>query len=698
MKLANLLLAEIANRVDALSPAAQAILRPFLRPPIYVDSWFAQQFGLIADAAPSGKKTAAISSDNCSAAKASSYYPRLATEHFNIYYFRINDPAGDLRHAQLALMVASFLEDLYTAETGLLDRFPLPDAGEECNGGDGRVDVYINPHRNSALYAQTIPYHGGCAKTPSYIVLNSMNDLVMFSLPKVSATEGTAMVKAILAHEFMHVLQLAMDRRADCEDTKWFDEATAQWAIDYVDPLSNYEDGFTRLSGRLKRSGVFYTDYLLWDHMAPIEKPGHGGDSQHNGYADYIFFEYLARKYTAATIKKIFDNMAGPTGKASVEAISAALGDKGGFKAVWPEFAATLWNDTQASFLDYWKTTDKFDVGLSTIFSPAAETSFRIRAEERLKTTQIDQKGAGKAKFTLLKNALEFGGDYEIEPRSLYYEHLQFTDPAVHSALFVNPIGNIPAASREFIKVQAWKKLAGQWKPVEDWTAEPYKFFCFDKTDERLEELLIVVSNSEANRGTEKNFRFSHLSPMQLSTSNVGCWQWQGDASVQYTGADGTIETTTATNVTFEITQILPGQLYFETTSGNVKGDRVSPLGECSITETGSQKTIVRNAAMPDGTLAYNSDLDLGFAGGGDVNRKLTDFTGQTELSTVTTFRCPTFETTASGDRTWDWLSIDEPSAIQISPSGNTIEGAITSNTPDGGVSKTTFKFTSKRQ
>ena len=37
---------------------------------------------------------------------------------------------------------------------------------------------------------------------------------------------------------------------------------------------------------------------------------------------------------------------------------------------------------------------------------------------------------------------------------------------------------------------------------------EPYKQFCLDKKDERLEELLIVVSNSEVNRGAELPFRY----------------------------------------------------------------------------------------------------------------------------------------------------------------------------------------------
>src|SRR5205085_4299386 len=141
-------------------------------------------------------------------------------------------------------------------------------------------------------------------------------------------------------------------------------------------------------------------------------------------------------------------------------------------------------------------TQDKYDLGLSTVFTSGAP-EIRRYAADRLKTTDVDQKGAGQAKFILLKNVSTFSGDYEIEPRSFLYEHLKFSDPTVHSVLFVNPIGPVDASSREFIKVQTCKKIAGVWKDLEDWTADHFKSFCLDKQDERIEELLIIVSNSE---------------------------------------------------------------------------------------------------------------------------------------------------------------------------------------------------------
>ena len=80
--------------------------------------------------------------------------------------------------------------------------------------------------------------------------------------------------------------------------------------------------------------------------MASIEKPGLAGNRGMNGYADYIFFQYLARKYDAQTIKAVFD---ASTTRASVEAVEAALAPKGGMRTVWPEFALTLSNSTSST-------------------------------------------------------------------------------------------------------------------------------------------------------------------------------------------------------------------------------------------------------------------------------------------------------------------------------------------------------------
>jgi hypothetical protein len=685
----DLFLSEIRNRINTLSPSAQQILRPFLLPPIYAESWFAQQLGLPA-ATAQNIDGGAGGTVNCSATIAPQLYTRRATAHFNIVTLTLGDPLYDRSTARIAEMATTIAEQVYTAETTLLGRFPLPDTGEGCNGGDGALDIYVTSIADANLHGQAVPYREACAKTPSYMILNrSSANLLRASL--LSPAEGTPTVRAVLAHEFMHVLQFAMDRPNDCNDSKWLDEATAQWAIDYVDSSFNHEDGFIKTSATRKRSGTYFSEYLVTDHTASIENTGPGGNPKANGYADYIFFQFLARKYSPDVIKQIFDANAG--GNRSVESIAAALSSRGGFKNVWPEFATTLWNDTSGAFLDFWKTQDQYDVGLQYVFSPPA-SEFRGRPGPDLKTIEVDQKGEPKAKFILLKNAARFEGGYAIEPRSFYYEHLKFTDETVHSVLFFNPIAVMP--SREFIKVQAWTKIDGQWSGPHDWTGDTHKQFCRDKKDERLEELLLLVSNSEANRGSEQPFELPDNLPLHVSTSNVGCWQWEGNSSTDFTGSDGTVIKTAAAQVLYEVTISLATRMHFEATRGTASASQVTPLGDCTITGTAPQTAITKRP-IPDGTLIYNLDLDLGL--GEPVNRDVLALYGSTTISTTTTFVCPEFNQTTVADQSWPWLPGIMPAAVAVSADGQTIEGQITTPHPGGlGNQTATFKFTAKRE
>ena len=685
----DLLLSEIRNRLNTLSPAAQQILSPFLRPPIYADSWYAQQLGLPA-ATPQNIDAGGTGGNiNCSATIAPQLYTRRSTAHFNVINLTLGDPLYDRLSIRLAELAVAIAEQVYAAETALLGRFPLADTGEGCNGGDGAVDIYITSTAAPNLIAQTVPYRETCANVPSYIFLYHSSDILLRA-GLISPADGAPTVRAVLAHEFMHVLQFAMNRPNDCADSKWFDEATAQWAIDYVDSSFNHEDGFEKQSRTLKRSGTFYSEYLVTDHTASIENTGPGGDPDANGYCDYIFFQFLARKYSPSVMKNIFD--ANAAGNRSVEAIAAGLSSRGGMKNVWPEFAATLWNDYNADVLDFWNTQDQYDLGLQYIYSPQG-SEFRVRSGPDLKTIEVNQQGESRARFILLKNAARFPSGYEIEPRSFYYEHLKFTDPTVHSALFFNPIAALPATHREFIKVQALTKIGGQWNGPLDWTEEVHKQFCLDKKDERLEELIIIVSNSEANRGSEKPFELSDEFPMQVSTSNVGCWKWEGSSSTETLGTDGTAHKATATDVVWEVLTVIPGIIYFETTGGNATGSQTTPLGECSITSGGALRPITKHA-IPDGRLDYSLDLHLGL--GENPDRDVLTASGSTELFTTTIFRCPDFTQTTSGNQSWGWLDHSSTN-LTVSADGQTIEGNISETSPIG-VRKTIFKFTAKRE
>jgi hypothetical protein len=685
----HLLLREVSGQLPTLTPAAQALLAPFLIPPIYAESWYAQQ----QSAAPTGahrpgpaaadrKRAQADITTNCFITQ---FGPATrTTDHFKIWgYFGDGFVGGDDGQPTTETFtdfIASVIEEVYASETTLFQRLPLSDANEPCNGGDGKVDIYLAPiDMSGRSKAQAVPYPNRCEAVPSYLVLNPIAMTIGLGRATVAVPQAKAKRewKSVLAHEFLHVLQNAMDRQAACSDYKWFDEATAVWVMDHVDATGNFEDGGQGVlsPGHARRNARFFSNYLYNDHRVSIENAHPESNPELNGYGDYLFFQYLARTYQATTIKEMFD---ATVSRGSVEAMAAVVDTKpGGMKAIWPAFARTLWNDDVGHVLDDWSRLDAYDFGLAAIYSPSAEAA-QIVASAKLKSLPIDQQGQPRANVKLLKNAL-VTDYYEVQPRSMLYEHLKFSDASVHSVYLFNPIAPLP--DREFIKLQALKKIGGVWQAVEDWTAEPYKQFCLDKADERLEELLLIVSNSEVRPGAEQPLRIPKIAPMRLATSNVGCWQWQGSATSDITDSFFNLSSHASGNVTLAVTAALPGRLQFEPSAGIVQGSSTQTYAGCTTTLAGAPKTVLSGAGG-HGTFDFNLDLDLGFSdlpGAEPPDRKLITLTGSSTLTTTTTMVCPQVSVTNTGDQSWDWLRVDDPSLYTVSADGQVIEGRFTS-------------------
>lgn len=708
------LLRELATTVHTLSQPTQDLLRPFLLPPLYADSWYAQRAGLPAPAAarPQAQRAArSTATVNCEARRLPDFFPRVSTANFNIFYMKSLDPAQDAISAQVVELIASFIEDVYRTETDLLKRFRLADTDEACNGGDGKTDIYYGGFAlfGTGAWTTTYPLPRGsvgvnaCANRPSMVMLNKTSK--EFLAVERSLAQGRGLAKSIVAHELLHVLQFAMERQASCSDTLWFDEATAQWVMDHVVPTIpqgepgefGMEAGAGRVAPNFPKSGPVLADYLFAGHMVPIEKPG--ASVKRNGYADYLFFQFLARTQTPDKIRQIFDAMAG--GLSSVESIAAVVD----MKATWPDFARTLWIGVDDAVLDYWNTEDQYRYGLADVYAQAPTEGIPQDRKDKLKTLQVDQQGRPRATFELLKNAREFEG-YLIHPRSMFYEHLKFSDATVHSVYLSNPVAALP--DREFIKLQALKKIGGRWQAPEDWTGEPFKQFCLDQRDQRIEELLLIVSNSEARRGSEQPFAIPAAFPMQLGTSNVGCWAWTGEATTETTTGppDNVAAIARATDLYFRVAATMPGRITFGTVAGTVSGRHTAtPAEACTLTLDGQTKSLYRglgSESLPaeDGTIDLNLDLDLGFGaiGGDPPNRNLITLNGSSVLTTTSTLVCPGVSQTSEGDQAWTWLSVALNGQFSVSADGQAIQGTRTEQTPSGATIKTTWKFTALRQ
>lgn len=686
----HMLMRDVQTQLPTLSQSTQDILNAFLVPPIYTQSALAQQLGAPLAAA----KQSGI---NCSVAAGPSAYRRVSVATadakftFNVFYFPLH--GGDVDPQQkIAEQIAAVALEVYDAETRLFALFPKSDGGLPCNGGDAGIDIYLTPMNELKLAGQTTAYSAQCSNTASFIQLNLFHPIFFIGTiyPKDDARSA---IKSVVAHELLHVLQFSMSRQASCQDTKWFDEATAEWAMDFVEPkfpqtaigAPGLEDGlFDKVSTSKRRSGQFYAEYLYSGHLHSLEK----GLQRNFGYADYLFFQYLARSQSPAAIKQIYDAMA--AGKDSVEAIGAAVD----MTAIWPEFSKTLWNDVTDHVLDYWQKEDDYDFGLADVFAhPGAVQGAGL---SDLQPLEIDQKGKQDEIFTLLDNALEHSvsGDYEIAPRSMIYEQLKFTDPTVHTATFTNPVAGDP--DNQYVKVWVVKKVGGKWSSPEDWTQQPSKAFCLDKKDERLEQLLVIVSNSEVNPDTEAPYRISLRAPMQVATTNVGCWRWEGTASLTTHSIDGpvTVESATATFDQYRSTvpdlpdaglslgYIVFGTFINSSASYSISGFN-TPLG-CTI--TGSA-----NAAMQpyyNGPVLHtDGDLIVNFGLPDPLHRAVIGG-GRTLITGVAeTYVCSGQTEVITSDKTVQWLALPQPPtevAPTISADGQSFTGRWQRTDADG--------------
>ena len=702
----HLLLRQMATTIASLSPATQDVLRPFLTPPIYPGSWYAGRLGLDAPTAQKQTigKTGAKTEINCTVGITPSLYARVSTAHFNVYYIVFGGAALQEENAAAAAaasLVASLVEEIYDSETALIDpKQRLDDSAEPCNGGDGKYDIYYGPFGLGRIAAWTTGYPlptgstaSACASRPSYMMLNSQ------AIPV--GPGNRLLVKSIVAHEFLHALQFSMNRQASCTDTEWFDEATAQWVMDYVVPTIpqgspgefGAEDGLERVASNYAKSGNVLAEYLYSDHMISIEKAG--VQPKLNGYADYLFFQYLARTSGASKIKAIFDAMA--AGRNSVEAIAAAVD----MKATWPEFAKTLWIGYEEKVLDYWAREDEYRFGLAAVFAQVPTTlSIDQALKDKQKTTPIDQKGGKSAKFDLLAQALDFGASsYELEPRSIFYEHLKASDAAVRAVIFHNPFAGDPAAG--FIKLQALRKVGGKWQAPEDWTNDAFKTMCLDKKDERVDELLLIVSNSQADRAVETPFRFTKDDPMQLITSNVGCWQWKGTASLTTQTVFG-YTTVESFDGAFDRQRVLspdPADMlvgldvFVANMQGTVSYSISGPIIGTNCTLTGSGSGKVRD--LSDGNMIVS------YVGLGAMPLPLDRMTigsGVTNVPAVSiTTRCATgAPSTSAFDKDVHWLSLPTD-GVAISADGLTISGTWT-RTDGEGTKTSVWNFKAVRE
>lgn len=398
-----------------------------------------------------------------------------------------DDSPDALRASALAASVSGII---WPALSGLMKpHLPLSDQAEDCNGGNPNLDIYLVDVSGPSF---TIPY-GGCGAGPAFILL------------KRTAPDP------LLAHEIFHAFQRKFPVRACLSSANyhWWAEGSGKWAEEFVYHGAQLEHKFAQP--------------FLTIPEQPLDL-----DEENHRYGSYLFpFFVHGRTGSPEFVRVAWENC---VGQPALEAVNDAI--PGGFDALWSEFALYNWN---ADPVDDYRKWDSLTMGVSKLITP------------------VEVKLEGRP---------DAADDFAVNlPRvSAMYKHYKFTDDEVRTVAFWNGATKQLSLQDEFKvtspsdtqktkggRVRALIKIRGQAWKIDDWTNRDVVSFCRDTVAERIDELVLIISNSEF---TDRNRKLQHpgLAPV-VWVSNIGCWRWKGDAAFEFT-TDGLTQKITA-NATF---------------------------------------------------------------------------------------------------------------------------------------------------
>jgi hypothetical protein len=385
-----------------LSPATQALLRPFLLPPTHPESALAQPRTGLAAVAPV------------------SWGAVIAEQANAKIWWQTRFPEDEGRARRIAAELDRHIWPKFAGQF----RAPNPDCGAACpdGGGDERVDLYIVPIARSSMRPV-----GAAVMNTGYILLER------------DATFG------VIAHELMHLVQLAYAGDRIYYEYDWLAEATATWAMHFVYPTANNDPDFP-LTNEEHPQAV----NLLRHPQLPLE---HKNDAHE--YGAYLYFLFLN---DPALVQRVWELSAMPDSLAALDLVTRA---RGGFATLWPQF--TLRNLNRPP-LDEYRTQD----GLP--YQAATEA-------------ELAPVGAMELEFAV-------AGVQHLAAR---YHVFDFKDPSIRFISFANPLA---AGGNPGGQLWAVPTIDGKTLPPEDWTSWSRKQFCRDLPGQNLERVVLVVSNS----------------------------------------------------------------------------------------------------------------------------------------------------------------------------------------------------------
>ncbi|MFW6773777.1 MXAN_6640 family putative metalloprotease [Nocardioides sp. CPCC 205120] len=198
-----------------------------------------------------------------------------------VHYVKVGEGAATDAWAYQTLKTMQSVWDFETRTQ--LFRGPAADG---TRGGSSKFDVYLTELTSQDLYGYCAPEEQADAagmRATSYCVLD--NDYVGYQRSPLDSLKVTA------AHEFFHAVQFNYDVHEDA----WLYEATATWMEEQYAPSVNDNQQYLPAG-------------QLGDPRIPMDEFGE------NSYGNWVFFEYLTKRYGFRIVRTTWEAAAGATG------------------------------------------------------------------------------------------------------------------------------------------------------------------------------------------------------------------------------------------------------------------------------------------------------------------------------------------------------------------------------------------------
>jgi hypothetical protein len=351
------------------------------------------------------------------------------------------------QQARADLVASAVRDEIWPA---LVERVGLPAprgerAPHSCDGGDGRLDVYLVP--------QCEP-HGTLVREPTGAYL------------RLCATQDEEHLRASAAHQLMHAIQYTA---YGLPDTSWIAEPTATWAEDAV---------YARHIQAEHPSAPCYLDTT----ELSLTAPGQCAGGLTRGHGAYVFFQFLAHTQGEETVRAaLAATAAQPPGAHALETLASVVD----FDTVWPKFAEALARGVHGRAL----SAPPLPVDPGAPF-PQWDG---LQAQPSLSTFGISPQGGAHRVMAPIGALPAASVDLAyIVPADLGGGAI---DPNIRSVLVHNPWFVDHQQGKGVHVTASWHTVDGDWV-IEDWTGEEWVGFCRDFRNQRFDQLVIAVSNA----------------------------------------------------------------------------------------------------------------------------------------------------------------------------------------------------------